>query len=352
MPKAESGYIGPDRVFVSKDSVARQITFAVVIGLALLGASILLMVLGAREPAKPDHRFEPGLNSGFVAMIGCSVMGGFSLLRAIFLLRMPRRVVLNALGLQIDGIISRRRLRWAEIGSVTRETRSVPFASESVQLLEIVDVVGRRRAVVADTLQDFDALADELIKQSSAIVGQSTYVPERREAQIAARDSRRIRRTAWIFLFFVLAMAGGLIAGINEELHTRRYATEGLRVDARIVRTWMVHVTPHVEYSFKDSAGRTFSRDVMMFQGPDWDAAHLSKTVPVIYLRSAPDWNRLVNGEDPGAQFGGSFLWLCSGGLLMFTTLFIISVLGYDLRIKDGTTSLMRYGRVIKQWDR
>src|SRR4030095_11636523 len=104
-------------------------------------------------------------------------------------------------------------------------------------------------------------------------------------------------------------MGAGLIAGINEERHKRLFATEAVIVDAKIVRARMYNVTPRVESSFENDQGRTFTREAMMHQGPEWDGLQNRQTVPVKYLRSDPSWNYLVTGEQSVAEFGGKFLF-------------------------------------------
>lgn len=87
-----------------------------------------------------------------------------------------------------------------------------------------------------------------------------------------------------------------------------------------------------------------------MYPGPAWQMLREGNTVPVVYLPSAPDWNRLVSGEDVGAEFGGKSLFLFSGGFLMFSFMAVVCLLGYDLKTENGVTRLTRHGRVIKEW--
>ena len=73
--------------------------------------------------------------------------------------------------------------------------------------------------------------------------------------------------------------------------------------------------------------------------------------LPHELLCSEYDWNR-IHGEDPGVQFGGSSVFLFSGGLLMFGTLFVTTLLGYNLKTENGISYLTKNGEVIKQWRR
>lgn len=145
-------------------------------------------------------------------------------------------------------------------------------------------------------------------------------------------------------------MVGGFIAGIYEEIHTKRYPTEGVTVEARVLRAWVTGVTPHIEYEFRDANGNRVSRETTLYPGREWDTAQTDRTIMVEYLQSAPDWNRPISGEDSGPQFGGNFLYLTGLGIMMFGSLAVFALLGYDFRSKDGVNTLMRHGRVIRTW--
>jgi hypothetical protein len=335
-------------VFVSKSSITVQIVLCIIGGVLCLGIVAVLMLLAIMIPATREHKIEPGFNTWFISQIWLSMMGIFAIWRAIFLLRMPRWVMVHGGGLEIHNVLSQQSLTWSEIGSITRGKRTSPY-SKGFQTLEINNVAGRRRAVIADTIEGFEYLANELVNRSSAVSGHPTFDAQRNEEQTVAKKTRRLRKAAWIFLVMALGMAAAMIAGINEAWHTHRFATEGVVVDAKINNAWMYRVTPYVKYSFQDSAGHTFTRDAMMYQ-PDWELAHGNATIPVIYLRSAPDWNHLVRGEDTGPQFGGWPALIFAGGFVMCGLLSVFTFLGYDLEIEDGKNVLLRHGRVIKQW--
>src|SRR6185312_17355478 len=84
--------------------------------------------------------------------------------------------------------------------------------------------------------------------------------------------------------------------------------------------------------------------------GPEWDALESAHIVPIEYLRSDPSWNRLTAGEQPGAEFGGKFLLVSAGGLVLFGTCLVFTFLGFDLKIENGVTTLVRYGQPIRRW--
>jgi hypothetical protein len=132
-------------------------------------------------------------------------------------------------------------------------------------------------------------------------------------------------------------------------MHSRRYASEGVRVEAKIVRRWMVRVTPRIEYSFRDAHGREFSREVMMDQRI-WESLEGRRTVPLEYLASDPSWNRLISGEERETSLSGGFLYLSGAMTLVFAAMFVFVALGFDLKSEGGVTTLTRQGRVVKRW--
>jgi hypothetical protein len=336
--------------FDTKVNVGRRAVIALAAGGIALATSAYLLIVAVSIPRTPEQKFEPGLNAWFMAQITLSLFGILAIATGIACFRMTRRVVLDQAGLTIHTFFSRRTVSWTDITQVARERRSMTFTSRPFEVLELLDRHGQRRAVIADTLADFETLAEAVVNKSSVTAGQPTYDSDRNESRTIEKSRRQIRWAAWGFACFAIAMAGGLVAGINEEMHVRRFPTEGVTVDATVVRTWMVRQIPHVEFSFTDAAGRTFTRDAMMYSGPDWEKARSSKTVPVMYLPSSPNWNRMERGEDIGPQFGGEFLFLTAGGVLMFGLLALVSFRGYDLKLEDGVMTLMRHGRVLRQW--
>ncbi len=340
------------RVFRAKWTVALRAFGPLAFGFLLLAVAVVMVLIAAQVPSTPERNLTPGLNVEFIGRLFPGIFGGLLVCYGASMLRMTRRVVLSERGVQVDSYLSRRNVPWEEIKSIDRGTGSATFMPESIQVLEILGVGGRVRAVIANTVQGFDELAQELIARSSAAAGQPTYVPEATEARRVKRETRQTRWANWAFLVFTLAMAAGFAGGLYEEIHTRRYASEGVEVEAKVLRTWMVNVTPRVEYSFSDDSGKVFTREAMMYQGPEWELARKSKTIPVLYLKSSPDWNKLASGEDPGPQFGGSFLFLTGGGILMFGLLTVVSMMGYDLKTDKEGTRLMRHGRVVKEWRR
>ncbi len=340
-----------EQVFPGKKGLVRRALLFVIPGLILVvGSFAMAIIVAMRVPSTPDRTFEPGLNTGFYALIAPPMFGTFIVLYGVFLLRQTRRVVLDRDGVYVYGLRSCKFVPWCDIDAVDRGKSNGLGVGMSVESIELLDVAGRRRAIVTDSVVGFEELAQALIAGSSATTGRETFVPEAAEERRVEKETKTIRRSAWVFVFFGVFSTAIFVMGVNEEIQARRYATEGVRIEADVIRTWMVKVTPHIEYVFKTDDGKRISREAMMYQGKDWDRAQTSPTITVEYLPSSPQWNRIVNGEHPAAEFGGQFLYLSGFGILFFGVFAVFTLLGYDFKADQGVNQLVRHGRVIKEW--
>lgn len=335
---------GVVREFVAKKKVGFNAALYILGGVVFFAVLLVQFLLLILTPAKPGDDLMPGI------LGGVSVVGVALVLRGVFLLRTTARVVIDPTAIHMGTWLATRSVAWNEIDHIEQDKRSSLMGSETLRVVRLVDSTGRCLAVIDEAIAGFDDLAAEIAARSSRVAGHATFDTTDDEQRRIAREVRKSRRLALGFALFTLAMGAALCAGIHEELHVRRYATDGVRVDAQITQRRMVNVTPHVEYSFRDEAGQTHVRDAMMWVGPEWDKLEQQETVPVEYLRSDPTWNRLVAGEDPGPQFGGKFLLICAGGLIMCGTMFVMTLLGYDLKTENGVTTVSRRGRTIKSW--
>jgi hypothetical protein len=318
----------------------------IVAGFAFLGLLGVVFVKQVNTPARPgvDDSTMPGMIGG-ASVLGIGMMVG-----GIFMLRTTRRVMLDPQGVHSETLFSRRSVPWTDIGRVERDKQPLMLGIVTQKVIRLVGRNDKKLMTIAESVNHFDILERDIASRSATATGQVTFDPVADEQRVISRENRKMKWVAALFGLMTLGMGAGLIAGINEERHKRLFATEGVTVDAKIVQARMYNVTPRVEYSFTDDQGRTFSKDVMVYQGPEWDAVQKSQTIPVVYLKSDPSWNHLVRGQQPEPEFGGKFLFICGGGILMFGTLFVISLLGFDLKSENGVTSLTRRGRVIKQW--
>jgi hypothetical protein len=340
-----------EQVFPGKRGVLLGALLNLIPGtILIIGPLVAAVMIAGRVPSSPDRDISPGLSLFFFAIIIPSILGSFLVLRGLFLLRMTRRAVLDSEGVHVYGIWSQKSVAWCDIDAIDRGKGEGLGFGPSTRTIEILDVANRRRALVTDSVERFEELAQALIAGSSAATGRTTFVPEQTEERRIDKETRKIRWTAWVFVFFTLAMAAGFVGGLYEDSHLHRFATEGAKVEAKVLRTWMINVTPHIEYEFQDANGNTVSREAMLFPGEQWDRAQANPTITIEYLPTEPQWNRIVNGEDSGPQFGGKFLYVTGFGILMFGTLAVVTLLGYDLKAEQGVNQLVRHGRVIKEW--
>ncbi len=296
----------------------------------------------------PTLAFKPGLNPEFAVMVMSGLFATHLIFHGLFQLRMSKRVVLNESGLQAEQPLGKRFIPWDQIHTIDRGKLAAPLYGKSVHVLKVLNAEGRERAVITDNIEGFDELAEAVIARSSALAGTATFDPQASDERRVTKDARTIRKTAWLFLLFTLAMGAAFGFGLYEEIHAHRLTSEGVRIEAKVTRSWMNQATPNIEYLFKDAEGKTHSRETMMHRGAEFKLAQADRTILVEYLADAPEWNRPVRGEDRWMTFGGPMLFLTGFGVLIFGFLTLTSMLGYDFDIEDGGTTLMRHGRVVK----
>jgi hypothetical protein len=331
------------RVFVRQQKVALQATGFIAGGVAILLMSVFIFVASLNARVRPGHDMTPGILGGI------SVLWIGMLARGIFLLRQTVRVVLDPAGVHLERVMSRwRSIGWGEIRRIDRDKHSTLFG-DSYELIRLIGESGKPLAEVSETIENYQFLANEIAMRSAAASGRATYDATEDERRRGAKERRKRRWLAALAGIITLGMGAGFVVGLNEQVHTRRYARDGAKVEARIVRRWMLRVTPWIEYSFRDSRGREFSREAMMDQRA-WDQLEGRRTVGVEYLASDPTWNRLTSGEERESGLGGGFLYIAGAMTLVFGGMFVFLVLGFDLKSEDGVTTLTRRGRVVKQW--
>jgi hypothetical protein len=298
----------------------------------LLLLVVFLINLAAKETSTTSAM--PGLIGGM------STIGVFMILRGVTLLKNIRRVIVDDAGVRADGFIASTVLRWDQIRAVGREKKSGIYGT-TIHYLVLMDQKEKPLVLIPDSIEQFEALAAEIESRSSAARGAPTAAPAASK-RIALRKGRRTRKLNIVLgglLFAVFATI--FVLGVNETLHTRRYETEGVQTEAKISRRYMNRVTPRISYSFRDSSGKTFTRETSMDERV-WTLLESSDTVPVVYLPDNPDWNRMTVGETEAESFGGKFLLLSGGGTLLFAAMLVISLMGIDIRTEDGKLKVVR----------
>ena len=340
-----AGQFADQRVYLAAGRVGLHAAGFLAGGVAFLLVLLARFVLLLASKSGASHHVMPGLLGGL------SVIGIGLIARGVMLLRSVVRVTLDGRGITLDGLISSRSIAWEQIDRIERDKRTPLLGGKSYQMLKLLDARGATLASIPDTIAEFHLMANDIAARSAAARGRATFDPAYNEQGRLARESRRLRWSAVGLVFFAILMAVAFAFGVNEELHLRRYATEGVRTDAKVVRRYMVRVTPWIEYSFTDAQGHVHDRKTTI-QQEVWDALADEGHVPVEYLRSDPNWSRLIAGEEEANQFGGNFLYLTGGGTILFGALAAMALLGFDVKSEGGQMRITRRGRVIRRFGR
>src|SRR5580692_8240101 len=111
---------GEELVFVSKRRSGLKAAGAIVLGCLLVLATFEMVIRAATVPESPDHPMAPGLNSGFIGTLFTAMIGAFAILWGLAKLRMTHRVVVDSAGVRVQSRLSRRVVKWSDIGSVAR----------------------------------------------------------------------------------------------------------------------------------------------------------------------------------------------------------------------------------------
>jgi hypothetical protein len=335
---------GDVHVYETKQRVGVQATLFIAGGilffLVLLAQFVLL--LGVKESSRTQ--MMPGLIGGL------SVFGIALIARGVFLLKTVVRVTLDATAVHLDGFIGRRTVPYPQIERVARDKQSLLLGGKTIDVLSL-HAAGQKQpiAIIPDTIGNFEMLAAELAARTAAAQGgRVTYDPVADQQQRDTRDARRMKWTAFGFCLFTLLFVTIFGFGLREELRDRALARDGKTTDARITRHFMIRVTPYIAYTFFDDRAQPHSKEVMVTQEL-FDATEGRKSVPVAYLPSDPEHNRLAAGTAE-KSFGGKFLFLSGGGTLMFGALAVMTLLGIDIKSENGRTRITRHGKTIREF--
>jgi hypothetical protein len=333
------------QVFRARERLGLQAALCLAGGIGVLLVMIVIFLLDLSVPQRGGNDFLPGI------LGGTSIIWIALIARGLFLLRSVTQVAIDPDGVHLQGFISRKTIAWSEIDRIQLDKRTGIFAmygGKSHNILSILDARGKTLGTIPDTIENFGVLGEEIAARSSDQTGHTTYNASTEEQRQIAKSGRKMKFAAVLAGIMALFMGAAFVWGLIDQIHVSRYATEGVTIDAKVVDHYMLRVTPYVKYAFKDEAGKLHTREAMMKKG-DWDLLALSRTVPVQYLRSDPEWNRLVHGEDE-TSLSGPFLWISGGMTLLMGFFCVTSILGYDLKSEGGVTRLVRHGQTLKQW--
>lgn len=296
------------------------------------------LMLLSTSPSSPA---SDGRTSGILG--GLAVIPIFMLVRGVWLLRSVVRVVVDPQGVWVEGFFSRNWVPWQDVHSIRREKKD-QLLGDSVELLTLLDARGKVIARLPDTLGYFSDLARDVAERSAAAQGRQTADADADAARQEKSAVKKLRLGAWLGGVLTLMFGAIFVIGLNETLHVRRYATEGVRTEAKILSLHRVRQTPQIKYEFKDGTGRVFERETSM-ELIYWAVAEMKPTVTIEYLPSDPDWNRLVAGETKGSNLGRGYMLLSGLLMLLVGALTVFAALGYDLDTDGGKMRVTRHGR-------
>jgi hypothetical protein len=259
------------------------------------------------------------------------LLGGGLLLYGFFVLRTPRRIELNRQAIVIETRRTTREIPWEEFEYVEVDRGM----GRQYERLVLRDRNREKLAVLSGALENFHDLSERVQRISTKRTGNPTL----------SASGRRTKPMALFFCFFGLLTAAGTAfmgwSAWSEQNARRLMASEGVTTDAKILKHVMFNnVAPRVEYSFQDAGGREFHRDTMLMTGA-WKKLEGAETVPVRYIRSNPDYSRLIAGESHEAMNEPAMLLLAAVGLMLMSALFLtVGVLrwyGLDITFDEKT---------------
>lgn len=329
------------RVFETPRS---QTTHAILLffgGLALFGFVFVFAALAGLASSKSASSAPP------IAPIMLGILAVGLIGAALMKVRHSQRIAVVQAGMHIDGAFGGRFVPWADVRHARMsKVQSVGMAN-ALHVLDLFDNSGALITRVGTKISDFGTLVliiTAVIRQTHATPPDEVWI---------ARAQRRTSRGNRLFMYVVgipvsLGFAAGGVWGAYEVMKNHQFATDGIVVAAKIDQLTMKSVTPYVAYSFADGAGATHRRESMMEELP-WTLLHARPTVNVQYLKSDPEWNRLVSGSTE-AELGLGVTIACFCMSTFFLSAIGLTMSGWDLRSEDGRALLLHNCRLVRAW--
>lgn len=306
---------------------------ALVVGVALFAVQLML-------PAEKAPPFPVTIGSVVIpSLIGLGMLG-----YGLHLRRTVTAVDVRAGGLTVHTAGGGQDVPWDDVSRVDDDKLEYPVIGVELDAVVLYDRSGAKLATFTSQLRGFKRLAARVKAEARGRGG------------VAGGHARakRNKLMAVVFLGFAAFMlfAAGFIARDTwyEATHSTLLRTEGVVVEADVVKHEIFHVTPRVEYRFTDETGVEHTRGTPMTRAA-WDALAGEPVVEVVYVRSNPEYSRLLVGEVEGG--GGPSVkapWgylLAAAAAVMSLFMAFVGVLrwfGWDIDVGKDGVKWVKYG--------
>jgi hypothetical protein len=328
--------VGEDgtRVYEARSNAGLQFLF-------MLGGMIVVLVVVSLTMKSVSRSERPGIPPGVVG-VGI-IMGVVMLFQGLSLLRGTSRVIIDKDQMRVEGPTWSRNIAWSQIARVRKKAHA-PLMGQNLDAVQLIGASGKVLAEIRDSVKDYAELVQQITDRSTLARGEATVDFAADDAAMVAKVRRKLIIIGSVCSLFTMMFGAGAAWGIFQWLHERKYASEGIIIQAPILDRRDHERYPSLRYGFKDAEGRQFKRYVTMEPGA-WDALRASKAIGIVYLPSNPNWNRPIGGEhDAGPARMLPFMLF---GVVMMGVISIASFLGYQLKLKEGGIKLTRWGKPI-----
>jgi hypothetical protein len=324
------------RVYQVQGNAGLAAVLTLGISVAVLAVLIVALWWGTKS-----NRLLP-MQGAFTFVLGLTCV--FMIIRGLQLLRTTSRVIIDKDGMRLEGPRWGRSIAWSDVERIEKKEYA-PLVGENQDAVVLLGANGRRLGEVRACVDRFAELVQQMTDRSTLARGEATVDFAADEAAMIARSKRKLRIKGIICTPIVLMFAFAVAWGLYEWMHQRRYATEGVPIEAKLVfRSDYGGSYPALSYEFRDAQGQQFRRSVSMERW-GWEGLQGAQTVRVVYLPSNPRWNRPVVGmHDLGM---GKTLPVMAFGLVMAIVYTVACFLGYQYKPRDGSMKLLRWGRPV-----
>lgn len=316
-----------------------------VITLIMMAVCFFLVLLSSG-----NHPFMPGMIGGM------SVVPIFGISFAVFLLKSPVRILVDENGLCIEWLIGRKTFTWNDIGSLELrkpglyQTWASAFSGKKkmpTELLVIFDQNHKKVAEIGNRIENFPLLMQAIRDRTGTAQGRAVFDAD---AQVRKTLSAQKKSRIFMLVFGIFLAALSVTLSVTSLISHRNQtllAGEGQVVEAAISRHYLYNVTPRLEYTFTTPGGESFSKNVMVDKRY-WETLTEGGTVPVLYLPSKPEENKLLYNDTDNEDFplaivipASAFTFLIG---VVCAAMYFLKIA--DLKFEDGRFKIIRVGDV------